>query len=126
MIKISLKDIKIFGYHGVYDKERKFGQNFFINISYHCKKNNLNDPSSDNINDVLDYIHVIEIIKKFIEAKDSCFKKYFLLEKLIEDLFFYLNLEFKDFGFKCIFLSITKIVEIDEKEQKIVVEKIFN
>ena len=126
MIKVSLKDIEIFGYHGVYDKEREFGQNFFINLSYSCKKNNFNNHSSDNINDVLDYVHVIEIIKKFIEAKDSGFKKYFLLEKLIEDLSFYLNLEFKDFGFKCIFLSITKIVKIDEKEQKIIVEKIFN
>ena len=125
MIKINLKDIKTFGYHGVYEDERKFGQNFFINLSYTCKKNKFIQPSSDNINYVLDYIHVIKIVKKFIEAKDSGFKKYFLLEKLIEDLHSYLTQEFKDYDFKCIFLSITKIIDIDGRKQKINVEKIF-
>ena len=39
MLKINLKDIKAFGHHGVYEEERKFGQNFFIDLSYTCKKN---------------------------------------------------------------------------------------
>ena len=125
MIKINLKDIKAFGYHGVYEEERKFGQNFFIDLSYTCKKNKFIEPSSDSINYVLDYMHVIKIIRKFIEAKDSGFKKYFLLEKLIEDLHVYLTLEFKNYDFKCILLSITKIVNIDGRKQKINVEKIF-
>ena len=79
MIKVSLKDIEIFGYHGVYDKEREFGQNFLL-IFHILVKNNFNNHSSDNINDVLDYVHVIEIIKKFIEAKDSGFKNIFYLK----------------------------------------------
>ena len=39
MIKINLKDIKTFGYHGVYEYEnRKFGQIIYIDLSYTCKK----------------------------------------------------------------------------------------
>ena len=70
-------------------------------------------------------MHVIKIVRKFIEAKDCGFKKYFLLEKLVEDLHSYLTLEFKDYDFKCIILSITKIINVDGRKQKINVEKIF-
>ena len=109
----------------VYMNTKENLDKIFIDLSYTCKKNKFIQPSSDNINDVLDYIHVIKIVKKFIEAKDSGFKNTFLLEKLIEDLHSYLTQEFKDYDFKCILLSITKIVNIDGRKQKINVEKIF-
>ena len=34
MYKFLIKEIKIFGYHGVYQEEIKNGQNFYITISY--------------------------------------------------------------------------------------------
>ena len=64
-------------------------------------------------------MHVIKIIRKFIEAKDSGFKKYFLLEKLVEDLHSYLNQEFKDYDFKCILYLLQKLLILMEENKKL-------
>ena len=54
MYKYIIKDIKFFGYHGLYDDEIKNGQDFFITVSYQVKnKNNINKNyfrKKENIN----------------------------------------------------------------------------
>tara|TARA_B100000676_G_C17846895_1_gene715954 strand:- start:7 stop:156 length:150 start_codon:yes stop_codon:yes gene_type:complete len=48
MYKYIMKDIKLFGYHGLYEEEIKNGQNFFITISYNImNKNNMSDDIQD-------------------------------------------------------------------------------
>ena len=62
-MKYQLKNIKIFGYHGVYVEEIKKGQYFIVNLSY---KINVSNTKADNINDVIDYMKVYaELIKLF-------------------------------------------------------------
>ena len=95
----------------------------FLLIFHILVKNNFNNHSSDNINDVLDYVHVIEIIKKFIEAKDSGFKKYFLLEKLIEDLSFYLNRNLRISVLNVFFYLLQKLLKLMKKNKKSLLKK---
>ncbi|NLK63061.1 MAG: dihydroneopterin aldolase [Fusobacteria bacterium] len=51
--KIIIKNMKIYGFHGVLEEEKKLGQNYFIDviITKSLKKACL----SDNLNDSIDY-----------------------------------------------------------------------
>ena len=51
MQKITINNIKVFGYHGVYDKERDEGQYFYVNIIYSYDY----DYPNDDIRNVKDY-----------------------------------------------------------------------
>ena len=87
MYKYIIKDIKLFGYHGLYEEEIKNGQNFFITISYNImNKNNM----SDDIQDVLDYSLVIENVKFVFNSK-----RYVLMENLSKDIYDHLKSKFQ-------------------------------
>ncbi len=121
MIKVKIENIKTYGYHGVYDDERKYGQNFYINIIYKygsSKKEWLND----SIKNILDYTEVIKKIKLFISGSVQK-EKYFLLELLIEDLSIYLTNEFKKYNFKYLSISITKSILIDGEKNNVTIDK---
>ena len=99
LYKYHIKDLKIFGYHGVYDKEIKDGQTFKLNIfyvtSYDTKK-----IKNDNIENVVDYINVIKEINSFFKNN-----RYNLIESLINDLHEHLN---EIFNFKDLEINISK------------------
>ena len=57
-MKYKLNNIKIYGYHGVYDNEIKDGQEFLINLSYDLTYSD--NAVSDALNDVLDYKNVYD------------------------------------------------------------------
>ena len=78
MHKISIKRLKIFAYHGVYEIERENGQFFCISLNYVPEeKNSLND----DIENTTDYMEIISTLKLlFVE------KKYKLMEELSEYL----------------------------------------
>ena len=67
-MKYILKDIKLFGYHGVYDKEKENGQYFNISVTYNININN-NIIESDKVEGVLDYIDVCKVVIKAFNAK---------------------------------------------------------
>ena len=74
---ILLKNINLFGWHGVTDVEKKDGQNFEIDV-YIKLQNNINF-NSDNINNTIDYCNVYnEVVLLFNE------KKYNLIESLAD------------------------------------------
>ena len=56
--KYHIKDMEIFGYHGLYDEEKKNGQTFILNIKYILNRHVIND----NIAETLDYAEVMEYI----------------------------------------------------------------
>jgi len=62
MFKIIVKNLNLFGYHGVLKEERKWGQNFLFNIAVDIKKDNF--VNDDNIKSTLNYSKVIELIKE--------------------------------------------------------------
>ena len=61
MFRILIKDLNLFGYHGVRDSEKKDGQNFCFNIEILLNKNSF--LNSDNLENTLNYSQVIRILK---------------------------------------------------------------
>jgi dihydroneopterin aldolase/2-amino-4-hydroxy-6-hydroxymethyldihydropteridine diphosphokinase len=79
MYKIFVKNLKLFGYHGVNPEEKINGQDFIFNVSLHLKENcKIPDIAvNDNISDTVNYSEIVKIIKKV-----NCAKKFDLLETL--------------------------------------------
>lgn len=64
---ISIKGIKGFGYHGIFDFERRDGQEFFVDIEVVI---NLQDASkSDDLQDSIDYGLLTTIAREEIEGE---------------------------------------------------------
>ena len=66
MFKIKIKDLKLFGYHGVKQEEKTSGQNFLFNISIDIAKDSFEKDGSyqDNILDTVNYSEIITLIKE--------------------------------------------------------------
>jgi len=68
MEKITIKDIKLVGFHGLYDNEKRDGVNLGFDIELFFE-NQINN-SNDNIDKTINYVEVIDIIKK-INSSDN-------------------------------------------------------
>lgn len=77
MMKIKINQLRLFGYHGVYDEEIKNGQEFVISAV--VTVNSI--PIEDNISDAIDYSLIVKNIKEVFEAK-----RYNLIERLALDV----------------------------------------
>jgi dihydroneopterin aldolase len=75
MDKITLKNMKFYGYHGVLPEEQEKGQNFFIDLIMHCDV--AEAGLSDNLEMTIDYSKVFDKIKEIVEKR-----KFKLIEKL--------------------------------------------
>ncbi len=75
--KVYLKEIKLFGHHGVLEEEKEKGQNFYIDVAYTYIKEDL----KDDVEAALDYCQVYFKVKEIFEAK-----RYKLLENLSQDI----------------------------------------
>ena len=73
-MQIILKDIVLFGYHGVHPLEKKVGTPFRINIQINLDSS----VSVQSLSDTLDYAQVFDILKKEFQIIED------LLEVLIE------------------------------------------
>ena len=62
MEKITIKDIKLVGFHGLYDYEKRDGVNLGFDVELFFE-NQINN-SDDNINETINYVEVIDIIKR--------------------------------------------------------------
>ena len=101
----KIENIKLFGFHGVYDTEIANGQNFYISISYMLS---VDYVKNDNVNDNIDYIRVISTVDNVFNAK-----RYNLIENLACDI----HLSLKDnFNFNNVKVSVKKKnLSIDNK-----------
>jgi dihydroneopterin aldolase len=64
---ISIKGIKGFGYHGVFDFERRDGQDFYVDLQVQL---NLHEASKrDNLQDSIDYGLLTSIAREEIEGE---------------------------------------------------------
>jgi dihydroneopterin aldolase len=68
MEKITIKDIKLVGFHGLYDDEKRDGVNLGFDIELFFE-NQINN-SNDNIDKTINYVEVIDIVKK-INSSDN-------------------------------------------------------
>jgi dihydroneopterin aldolase len=54
-----------YGFHGVYDEERRLGQRFIVTL--HLFTDEQNDPDIYKLEDTVDYTKVFEVIKNVME-----------------------------------------------------------
>jgi len=72
-MKIRLKDMVFYGYHGVQDAERALGQRFIVTICLYT--DDAKDKMIHKLEDTVDYTKVYEEIKNIMEIET-----YYLLE----------------------------------------------
>ena len=83
MYKIFVKNLKLFGYHGVNPEEKINGQDFIFNAAIHLKED-CEKPDialSDDISNTVNYSEIITVIKDVNSAK-----KFDLLETLSKQI----------------------------------------
>lgn len=61
---ILIKEIRGFGYHGLFDHERRNGQEFLVDLDVELRDNKAG--ASDDMNDGVDYSALISIAHKII------------------------------------------------------------
>ncbi|MFA6308776.1 MAG: dihydroneopterin aldolase [Clostridia bacterium] len=74
MDKIVIKNMELYGFHGVLDEERVNGQNFFVDVELKLKLNKAS--STDSLEDTVDYSKIFGLISDINE-----FSKFRLIEK---------------------------------------------
>lgn len=62
MDKITIKNLKLFAFHGVNPEEKENGQNFYIDVDYYV--NIIKACKSDDINDTVSYAKVVKVIRE--------------------------------------------------------------
>lgn len=67
ILKILIKDLRLFGYHGVRAQEKKDGQYFIFNICIDLKDEDLKE--SDDLQDTLSYSYAVDEVKKINSAQ---------------------------------------------------------
>ena len=74
MDKITIKNLKIFAFHGVNPEEKENGQNFYLDIDYYV--NIVKACHSDDLNDTVSYARVVKTVRKAFTKE-----KYDLIER---------------------------------------------
>lgn len=85
MGKITLKNIKVFSYHGCLDEEGKIGSDYRVDLM--VKGNLMQSAQTDSLSDTIDYVHLNKIVKEEMSIKTK------LLETVAERI---LNRIFKE------------------------------
>lgn len=65
--KLTLRNMIFYGYHGVYDEERKLGQPIAVDVEM---VSDLSDAGSqDDLRLTINYAEVYDLVKEIVEAK---------------------------------------------------------
>ena len=79
-MKYEINNIKLFGYHGIYEDEKNKGRNYIISVSYQTQINI--NRINDNINNVIDYSKIYTDITQLFNSK-----RYNLIESIAKDIY---------------------------------------
>lgn len=79
MDKIVIKDLEVFGYHGVFEEEAFLGQKFIVTAELFLSVRQAG--KTDNLKDSLDYGEACQMVKSLVETK-----RYMLIERLAEEI----------------------------------------
>ena len=74
MDKITIKNLKLFAYHGVNPEEKENGQTFIIDLDYYL--NLARACTTDDLNDTVSYAKAVKTIRRVFTEKS-----YDLIEK---------------------------------------------
>ena len=99
LFRYKIKNLELFGYHGLYNDEINNGQIFILNIDYSMYLD-IDNIRSDKIDNLVDYTHVLNQIEKIFNNK-----RYNLLESLIDEMYKQLN---KNYKFEKLDITISK------------------
>lgn len=73
MITVEVRDLRVFGRHGVHEEERERGQDFLFDVELEVGERG----TSDRLEDAVDYVAVAHVVREISNAK-----QYALLEAL--------------------------------------------
>ena len=73
MITVEVRDLRVFGHHGVHEDERERGQDFVFDVELGVGERG----TSDRLEDAVDYVEVARVVQAVSDAK-----RYALLEAL--------------------------------------------
>ena len=73
MITIEVRDLRLFGHHGVQEEERERGQDFLFDVDLEVGERG----TSDRLEDAVDYVEVASVVQEVSDAR-----RYALLEAL--------------------------------------------
>ncbi len=76
---IILKELSLYGYHGIFPEEKKMGQLFLVSLELFLDLNKAG--TTDSLEDTVDYAAVYEIIKEVMEGTS-----FNLMETLAENI----------------------------------------
>lgn len=113
---IKITGIKTFGYHGVFENEKKSGQDFFIDIEYRYETSQA--IAKDEIEKAIDYGAVISKVKSIVEAESKN-----LIETVADEIAQDLLRDFKIEWVKVTLHKPHAPVEISFKDIAVVVER---
>ena len=65
MITVELRDLRVFGHHGVYEEERERGQDFLFDVELEVGERG----TSDRIEDAVDYSAVARAVQEISDAR---------------------------------------------------------
>jgi dihydroneopterin aldolase len=73
VITVEVRDLRVFGYHGVHQEERGRGQDFLFDVELDVGERG----RSDRLEDAVDYVEVARVVQEISDARP-----YNLLEAL--------------------------------------------
>ena len=73
MITVEIRDLRVFGRHGVHEEERERGQDFVFDVELEVGERG----TSDRLEDAVDYVEVARVVQEVSDAR-----QYALLEAL--------------------------------------------
>lgn len=65
--RIILRDLGFYGYHGVFEEEKKLGQRFFIDLE--CGLDLSGPANSDALGHTISYADIFDVVKATFEGK---------------------------------------------------------
>jgi 7,8-dihydroneopterin aldolase/epimerase/oxygenase len=65
VITVELRDLRVFGRHGVHDEERERGQDFLFDVKLEVGERG----TSDRLEDAVDYVEVARTVRQVSDAR---------------------------------------------------------
>ena len=83
MTKLNIKGIKIYAFHGHFEEEKKLGGHFIVNLEIGFNSDKV--VSTDKLEDTIDYVHVIDIVKEQMKKTKNMIES--AANEILDELF---------------------------------------
>ncbi len=86
MDKITLKNIKLYAYHGCLDEEAKIGSDYIVDLN--VKADLSKSAKSDQLSDTVDYVYLNSIVKEEMAIRADLLEHVAkrILDRVLNDL----------------------------------------